>query len=155
MSKVHAVLLVPAEGDPHGLLAEGPCGARPPMVVKVGDRWYNPWLSLHRGVPNEQEVRPTDPYVVHRLTEWAIDAIPLPTALVLAWDGKPVPVLWDWSADGVRVMFNCVVRVLEAALGWSAYEDDLDSDDVGVLTDHRLPGTLVLLDGEGREVNHE
>lgn len=142
MSKVHAVLLVPHEGDPHGLLKEGPFGARPPMVVRVRGRWINPW------------VRPSDADRTI-LTEWAIDEIALPTALVLAWDGKPVPVLWDWSYDGVRVMFNCVVRVLEAALGWSAYEDDFDSDDVGVLTDHRLPGTLVLLDAEGREVSDE
>ena len=32
MRDIQAVLLVPAERDPLGLLAEGPCGARPPMA---------------------------------------------------------------------------------------------------------------------------
>lgn len=36
MSAVHGVLLVPHEGGPHGLLAEGPCGARPPIVTEWG-----------------------------------------------------------------------------------------------------------------------
>lgn len=30
--KVHTILLIPAEGDPLGLLLEGPCGARPPVA---------------------------------------------------------------------------------------------------------------------------
>lgn len=47
MSKVHAVLLVPEKGDPHELLAWGPCGARPPMAV-----------------------RRTYPRVVHESNEW-------------------------------------------------------------------------------------
>ncbi len=70
MSKVHDVLLVPAEGDPHGLLAEGPCGARPPMawsghaVAGWRSGWPPAWAS-------------------HR-------------ALVLAWGGKPVPVSDGW-----------------------------------------------------------
>lgn len=70
-----AVLLVPAEGDPLGLLAEGPCGARPPVAHRYGlprlmlapDARVR-WLGAHeriRGVPAER-------------------------ALVLAWDGKPV-----------------------------------------------------------------
>ena len=64
---IAAILLVPAEGDPHGLLAEGPCGARPPMAWLRGRRdgiWRPaPWF------PDERE--------------------PL-WALVLAWDGQPV-----------------------------------------------------------------
>jgi len=28
-SNIRGILLVPADGDPHGLLQEGPCGARP------------------------------------------------------------------------------------------------------------------------------
>jgi len=77
---IAAILLVPEEGDPLGLLREGPCGARPPTVVKVGDVWLNPWA------------RPTDPDVRTVLTEWAFEKLALPTALVLAWDGDEDPV---------------------------------------------------------------
>ncbi len=68
MSKVHDVLLVPAEGDPHGLLREGPCGARPPMAWMNGPRWVFGWASERAHV----------------------------RALVLAWGGKPVPVSDGW-----------------------------------------------------------
>ncbi len=30
---IKAILLNPTEGDPHGLLKEGPCGAPPPMAI--------------------------------------------------------------------------------------------------------------------------
>lgn len=33
MTTIHTILLLPTDGDPHGLLAEGACGARPPMMV--------------------------------------------------------------------------------------------------------------------------
>jgi hypothetical protein len=38
MSKIHAVLLVPEEGDPHGLLEGRPYGARP----LIAHQWYPP-----------------------------------------------------------------------------------------------------------------
>lgn len=62
MGDVAAVLLVPGEGDPHGLLREGACGAMPPTVRLLGGHWRNGWR-------NEGT---------------------LPAALVLAWDGKVV-----------------------------------------------------------------
>ena len=31
---VKAILLIPTEGHPHGLLREGPCGARPPTASR-------------------------------------------------------------------------------------------------------------------------
>jgi len=34
MIEVHAVLLIPEAGDPHGLLREGPCGARVPTAYE-------------------------------------------------------------------------------------------------------------------------
>jgi hypothetical protein len=79
MSKVHAVLLVPEPGDPHGLLREGPCGARPPVAVKVDDVWVDPWKE------------PTDVRTRHALAHFFERSIALPTALVLAWGGEPTP----------------------------------------------------------------
>lgn len=50
MSEIKIILLLPAEGDPHGLLAEGPCGARPPSAsLFLGpprNRWC-PWDAEH------------------------------------------------------------------------------------------------------------
>lgn len=45
MTDIKAILLIPHKGDPHGLLKGGPCGAQPPMVVRVGDAWATPWVS--------------------------------------------------------------------------------------------------------------
>mgnify|MGYP003663702444 CR=1 FL=1 len=62
MSKIKAILLVPAEGDPHGLLREGPCGARPPMAY-----WYKgAWAPCTAKAAHSHDKR---------------------RALVLAWDG--------------------------------------------------------------------
>ena len=84
MSKVHAVLLVPAEGAPHGLLREGPCGARPPMAV----RWH----------PDVLHTMPLD-------GEWHEGGAPGKadriTALVLAWNGEPV-------AEGMDRLARCL-----------------------------------------------
>jgi hypothetical protein len=64
MSDIKAILLVPSEGDPHGLLREGPCGARPPMAVEGSESWSAcPWY------PECGAIR---------------------ASLVLAWDGKAV-----------------------------------------------------------------
>lgn len=67
MTDVCAVLLVPLEGDPLGLLNEGPCGARPPMAW-LSAATQGPWVGVW--FPAETD--------------------DLGTALVLAWDGKAV-----------------------------------------------------------------
>ena len=69
-SSIVSVLLVPTEGDPHGLLKEGPCGARPPTASYAerspifGTRWTD---GLHRSGWHRKH------------------------ALVLAWKGEVVP----------------------------------------------------------------
>lgn len=75
MSDIVAVLVVPADGDPGGLLrgADGSdrdrCGARPPSVGLYADRWYG-WPG-----PDGWKVR--------------CDGLPL------WWDGAVVPDGWD------------------------------------------------------------
>jgi len=161
MSKVHAVLLVPEKGDPHELLAYGPCGARPPVAVRRtyprvvhesnewGDPTYNgekceacgqPWPCDTPGkVESEGHVR-WQPGNRHTT---------VPDALVLAWGGKPVPEgverlgrkRWPRGRCGT----GWVREVVAVHLGhWP--------DRSSALTDPDLPGTLVLLDAEGREV---
>lgn len=63
MTAIHGVLLVPEEGDPHELLREGPCGARPPMAYR-----FRKEDTTWRPDPGRWGQR----------------------ALVLAWDGEPV-----------------------------------------------------------------
>jgi hypothetical protein len=68
----HAVLVVPAPGDPGGLLAHGSCESWPPLVFVRRDGWLGPtgWV-VGRPVGGEQR------------------------ALPLWWDGALVPEGWD------------------------------------------------------------
>ena len=142
--KVHAVLLRVAEADPHGLLADGPCGARPPVVYRsrgCGVGHSDSWA------PHSEFVRRGECYMCDYPEE----------SLVLAWDGGPV---WQGAvwAEGVlaaldcdetpswRLLVNRVARVLRP--GGTRLSKMLQRL-VGDL------GTLVLLDAEGREVSDE
>lgn len=71
MSSPRAILLVPATGDPHGLLAPGVCGARVPMAVRLGPP-PAPWVDL-------------SPEDSRDMTDWEWGM-----ALVLAWEGVAV-----------------------------------------------------------------
>jgi len=121
---IRAVLLVPEEGDLHGLLREGPCGARPPMVweYQMGQerRWIMPRYA----------------------DEWEAYATGR-RALVLARDGE---VVTEGVDAALRAHSRCCIpgeadsdirRVLKGlpAKAWLL----------------RL-GTIVLLDADGREV---
>ena len=159
MSKVHAVLLVPEKGDPHGLLAHGPCGARPPLAI----RWTYPRV-VHEG---NGYADPTIPCEVCKACgqQWPCDTpgrveseghvrwkpcnrhSTVAHALVLAWGGETVP---EGIQRSVRAAKSraWVEYLVGCALGrWA--------DDVDGLSDPDLPGTLVLLDAEGREVSGE
>ena len=73
-SDVKGILLIPAEGDPDGLLEEGPCGARPPMAY-----WYKRgWAACAAKAAHSHDKR---------------------RALVLAWDGAPVFQGYPLAAD--------------------------------------------------------
>lgn len=138
MSEVHVVLIVPAESDPHGLLREGPCGARPPIVHEAHKQSaFGPnttvWTTSEATVYTSKKQAP---YMPHR------------RALALAWEGKPVPEGLDRLGRAPAVTREWVSHVVGVALGWWP-------GDVDVLTDHQLPGALVLLDAEGREVKDE
>lgn len=81
-SDIRAVLLIPAEGDPLGLLREGVCGARPPVVVRRG----------HADVISGSLTGAT--LLAWHAEDWAHDPTRWPEclrALVLAWDGSNVP----------------------------------------------------------------
>lgn len=142
--KVHAVLLRVAEADPHGLLADGPCGARPPVVYR----------SRGCGVGHPDTWQPHDEFV--RRGECYMCECP-EEALVLAWGGESV---WQgavWT-EGVVAALDCdetpswrllVNRVSRALVERRPAAVNMLRRLVGDL------GTLVLLDAEGREVSDE
>ena len=122
MPEIKAILLVPAEGDPNGLLKEGPCGARPPFAV----RWMSRSISL--------------------IPEWRAGPSgglrgSNPRALVLAWDGKTVREGCYRAADALDHAPSAVPGAIECAL-----EDGLILHSIAEL------GTIVLLDADGKEI---
>jgi len=130
MSKIKAVLLVPAEGDPHGLLKEGPCGARPPMVEQFrADVGWAEWRICTRSKGSIMDCR----------AEWGDD---YRVALILAWDGEPVAEVQPYI-ERAGIDYELLAPFVTYAL---------KGMDIG---QGPWPGTLVLLDAEGREVNDE
>ncbi len=121
---VAAVLLVPAEGDPHGLLREGPCEARPPRAEgflrckRHGGGWVRANLDTDRGVAKCERCR-------------------YAPALVLAWEDEVV----------VEGCFRLDPD------GWLGLTLNLRMVLTGRSTMQCNRGTLVLLDAEGREVS--
>lgn len=139
VDKVAAVLLVPAEGDPLGLLADGAPVAFVGGAQKGIGGVYLP-DRIQRRTDALVAFRPGWGYVCVYLDNgwWMLRAQPGDVALRLAWDGKPVPegldmlcrrMGWDVRPRG----WSTVRAVLEWLAGPS-------------------PGTLVLLDARGREV---
>ena len=111
MSEIKAVLLIPTEGDPHGLLKEGPCGARPPMAGRHDGYWYEYEDDGDIGLA----VQGNDGH-------WASPA-GAPTALVLAWDGEPVAegCLRACGMDSIFTFWRSVSESIEGgdcALAW-------------------------------------
>ncbi len=125
MSEIKAVLLVPEPGDKHGLLKEGPCGARPPMA----------WTALPWPVftgPNPRLWHPGS-------YSGGFDADAITYALVLAWDGELVAEVQPYI-ERAGIDFGLLAPFIRCALAGM---------DIG---QGPWPGTLVLLDAEGREV---
>ena len=133
MSEIKRILLIPAEGHPHGLLREGPCGARPPRVFNVGGKWSD-YQDFDGGYP---------------------------CALVLAWDGEPVPEGCFRAVDDLDILgantteWHLFVELITSILAgelraWS----DMPKTNVDALAD-LMSGALVLLDADGREVSDE
>lgn len=125
---IAAILLLPEEGDPLGLLKYGPCGARPPRAVpRVNGQPSEGWAVFTWAPLNE------------------------PSALVLAWEGKRI-------RSGVFRAWDQADEVLYSepdGLGDALEEGGLALL-AGVVAswrrDEKPLGTIVLLDESGREV---
>ncbi len=129
---IHAVLLAPAEGDPHGLLGDPEsvawkCGARPPVVR---------WCEVG---PNEWAWLPEDDAHCERDADLVEGER---RALGLGWEGEVVREgCWRVEAQGPTTMgADCagIPRALHRAYI------------VGCWAVGRGLGSLVLLDEQGR-----
>ena len=122
--KVSAVLLIPAKGDPLGLLCDGPCGSLPPTV---SDHGLSPssGLSWKRWLPHTHG--------------WGKP----PAALVLAWEGNVLAYGCTWLAERASNRVPGLIRgkvdFLLSGIG----------NVPGFLGDY---GTIILLDADGKEV---
>ena len=86
---VQAVLLVPPDGDPQGLLMGGPVGARPPMLTECRCDWNTTHRAIWRS-PGSSVSSPADVCPEPDCRKWALHATGR-QALVLAWKGKRLP----------------------------------------------------------------
>lgn len=160
--RITAILLVPH--DP-AMLADGPCGSRPPTVMRVEHRHECDDLGFLLGEDSEGDCtecgkawpcefagQVSDPYWCSRANGW-------PTrALVLAWDGEVVPAGCDHAQEayvgrrGHKHWFRAAVDAVFAEPGTDRavllrdYADQL-------VRDPRW--TIILLNSEGREVRHD
>ena len=136
-AEIAGVLLVP---DDPALLADGPCGARPPRA------WWCPaaariqpgepdWHESNRSVYLSRE--DADVWLDHR------------EALVLGWDGKPVNHAGSWLPPAATCGWLGYLVVLLTRGAWETVEEDRR---LAVAHFSRF-GTVVLLDADGREVS--
>jgi hypothetical protein len=156
---IAAVLVVPTDGDPGGLLTPGPCGAVMPWAGLVGDRW------LAQGCRDYTDCR-----------GGGCGCRPMEVALVLGWGGEVVPegqdraaralaerngrdagrgACWYYSGGGWSLATatgpgdHFPLRVRDGA----PKAPLVDAWALAVfVVSHGLASRLVLLDAEGREV---
>ena len=92
---IKAILLVPEKGDPHGLLKDGPCGARPSMAY------------LH---PGGITVIPEPKWFPGKGSKSNLHA------LALAWEGKPAVEGCYRAADCAGISPSAVRGVVPSVL---------------------------------------
>lgn len=127
---VSGVLLVPAEGDPRGLLREGPCAYRPPMAERWPHEAWRPWC------PGTMEARRR--YPGYR------------RGLVLVWDGKVIPPGLDQATRAVEFVPQWWLDA--PALGDRSWSREEVVDWVALALAEKLDCMVVFVDEEGREI---
>jgi hypothetical protein len=128
MSKIKGILLIPEEGDPHRLIAEGACGARSPVACWDGERWKS-WTD--------------------NASWWPL--VPDLCAFVLAWDGDVIQEGLDkaiTTASMELAWYKMDYEVLSQRIFWL----DEIVQWVGAALAELLSCTLVLIDADGREI---
>ena len=130
MSEIKRILLVPERGDPHGLLAEGLGGARPPIAYIPNGGWK--WTEGP-----------------------CMEEYPLGRALVLAWE-REVVAEGCLYAEAALERMNAAEVPGWRMLRDSAYVILKSRRTLPFLRRVLAPlGTIVLIDAEGQEVNND
>jgi len=150
-TEIAAVLLVPTDDDPHGLLAQGPCGARPPnaeRIVHAKGEVNSREGGTYTGCTGCKELWPCSKSGTTQWVKgndlWLNDR----DALVLAWEGKPVV---EGLTRATMALAEFVSNDEKMILVWhGATMDDVMHMRSACLAEGL--GTLVLLDVDGREV---
>ena len=133
---IAAILLVPADGDPLGLLADGVCGARPPMAAcgrLCGHASHRRWAPL-------PEIEGRNCYMCGYVA----------LALALAWDGVMAPHAAGWVPHHWPQARPRIVLLMGSAK--TALTSDPQKAAAYLRELFRELGTIVLLDSNGREV---
>lgn len=148
-----AVLVVPVDGDPAGLVADGVCGSTPPTAWRTDPTDPGPgfavsstsggrigWSDPTRVTPPRMRAGGHGDMYVYRIER----------ALVLAWAGEVVPA-------GVFRLWYAVDDVLADRLSDALYEKlDVLTEEASAwcrIGRNGAPvGRIVLLDADGREV---
>ena len=138
----YALLLVPVDGDPLGLLAQGPCGARQPVAIPVLCECRELWVAAPEGSCPECH----RPYL-HRCRP--LGQCPKTHGLALIWGGMPVP-------DGI----DRAARCFEAYLGAGPWHRSYPATRATAVNlahnlcdpDHANAATMVRLDAQGQEM---
>jgi hypothetical protein len=132
--KRSALLLVPDPGFPEGLLREGPCGAKPPVLARAEGLALKEWVDTGWG-PDFTDLGP--------------GFRNLQRALVLVWEGEPVP-------EGMHRLADCLTSLLEKNPNMTPFTfltQGMSGPMVlGKCAEQAGLGTLVLLDEEGKEI---
>lgn len=106
-AEIVAVLVIPAEGDPGGLLAEGACQAWPPRVGSSAAHDYGSWKA------GAKEWTPMG---------WDEQGAYDTEALPLWWDGALVPEGWDRAR---RSMYRAVSKLDGESEPWCLLDPGL------------------------------
>ena len=135
---MRAVLLIPADGDPHGLLAPGKCGVVPPTA------WLHPAVTNRpRGYGREPRQDVPERWLLSQTTSLAgvfrRDTTSNRGALVLVWEGSVCPEGCD------RLLRLCgyqndVTYDIDAAQHYALLGADRLGGEVVVLEDNPSPG---------------
>ncbi len=133
---IAAVLLVPTDGDPLGLLNAGPCDSRPPIALE----WQCPAHGRHWGAGLRMDAWAAE-HFAHNVSTSRSGCR---TALVLAWDGEPV-------AEGLDRARRCGVNWGPA---WDDSETERrvqaylrgDTSAAHIVDPRKFRGAVVLLD---------
>ena len=130
----HTLLVIPSD-DLRGMLDGGPCGFRPPIASRYRCSDTRRW----RWLPD----RHVDAPLLARVDEDSGGGLSGPYALVLRWEGQDLP--HGWLAAGLGLGLRGPACLPSTDTHRAVLLDALREADC----------TIIALDEQGKEVNHD